>query len=181
MSSRSYYEIESGPFPYADGWGWLYHAFERVAPAGSCLRRAVCRYFYPSEVERWRGGSIYRLLGVHLFGAVIPTGGILVRRATKARMAPYTLSGPSLGAARAFYYRACVFAALHLPFFLTLIALAVHRAENGRPDLALENTAINLIANVYPMMHHRRTRTRIVQLLDRSGSQTRHAKPKPAV
>jgi hypothetical protein len=96
-------------------------------------------------------------------------------------MAPYTLSGPSLGAARAFYYRACVFAALHLPFFLTLIALAVHRAENGRPDLALENTAINLIANVYPMMHHRRTRTRIVQLLDRSGSQTRHAKPKPAV
>ncbi|MHC4816234.1 MAG: glycosyl-4,4'-diaponeurosporenoate acyltransferase CrtO family protein [Planctomycetota bacterium] len=169
-------EIESGPFPYSDGWGWLYHAFERIAPAGRLLRRVLCRYFYPCVIERWRGGLVYKLLGVHMFGALIPTGGIVVRRVTKARMAPYTLVGNSLGAARAFYYRTCVFEALHLPFFLTLVALALHRAAIGRPDLALENTAINLLVNVYPVMHHRRTRTRISHLLDRSGSPTRHPK-----
>ncbi len=181
MQSPAYNRIEAGPFPDADGWGWLYRAFERLAPPGSILRRAVCRYFYPSELERWRNGFVYRLLGVHLFGAVIPTGGIVVRRVTKTRMAPYTLAGQSLSAARAFYYRACVFEALHLPFFLTLLALALHRALSGRLDLALEDTAINLVANVYPVMHHRRTRTRIVQLVDRHGNQERNAKASPAV
>lgn len=110
---------------------------------------------------------MYKLLGVHLFGAVIPTGGIVVRRMTKARMSPYTLAGSSLGAARAFYYRACVFEALHLPFLLALAALAAHRAASGRLDLAIEDMVINLAANVYPVMHHRRTRLRIACLLDR--------------
>jgi hypothetical protein len=110
---------------------------------------------------------MFRLLGVHWFGAVIPTGGILVRRVTKARMAPYTLSGTSLGAARDFYYRTCVFEALHLPFFLVLVALAWMRAVEGRWDLALENTLVNLVVNLLPMMHHRHTRTRIIGLLAR--------------
>ncbi len=83
-------------------------------------------------------------------------------------MAPYTLAGSSLRAARNFYYRACVFEVLHLPFFLVLVFLALDRATHGRVDLALEDTAINLLFNAYPMMHHRRTRTRIVQLLERA-------------
>lgn len=167
MQNPVYTPIEAGPFPYADGWGWLYRAFDRLAPTRSVLRRAVCRYFYPSRVERWRDTLVYRILGVHLFGTIIPTGGIVVRRFTGARLAPYTLAGHSLGAARAFYYRACVFEALHLPFFLTLVALALLRAADGRFDLAVENSVINLVANAYPMMHHRRTRARIVQLLAR--------------
>jgi hypothetical protein len=162
--------LASGPFPYEDGWGWLYRAFERFAPAGSRRRRAVCGYFYPSGLERARNGLAFRLLGIHLFGAVIPTGGIAIRRATKARMAPYTLAGQSLRAARAFYYRACVFEALHMPFALTLVWLAFDRAMNGRPDLALENTVINVAVNVYPMLHHRRTRARIVRLLERRAT-----------
>jgi hypothetical protein len=165
-------ELERGPFPYRDGWGWLYRVFERIAPAERRLRRVLCGYFYPSAIERWRGGLVYRLLGVHLFGSVIPTGGIVVRRVTKARMAPYTLAGRSIGAARAFYYRACVFEALHLPFFVTLVLLAAHRAEAGRWDLALENTIVNLVVNVYPVLHHRRTRTRIVNLLVRRAGTT---------
>jgi hypothetical protein len=82
-------------------------------------------------------------------------------------MAPYTLGGNSLRGARAFYYRTCVFEALHLPFLLTLLALAGVRAAGGRWDLAVEDTAVNLLFNVYPIMHHRRTRTRIVELLSR--------------
>lgn len=166
-------DLDDGPFPYGDGWGWLYRAFERMAPKGRRLRRVLCRYFYPNLVERWRGGLLYRVLGVPVFGAIIPTGGIVVRRITKARMTPYTLAGRSLGAARAFYYRACVFEFLHLPFCLALLVLAFDRAANGRFDLALEDTGINLVANVYPVMHHRRTRTRIVQLL---GRRRRHAR-----
>jgi len=162
--------LASGPFPYEDGWGWLYRAFERLAPAGSRRRRAVCGYFHPSGLERARNGLAFRLLGIHLFGAVIPTGGIAIRRATKARMAPYTLAAQSLRAARAFYYRACVFEALHMPFALTLVWLAVDRTMNGRPDLALENTVINVAVNVYPMLHHRRTRARIVRLLERRAT-----------
>ena len=82
-------------------------------------------------------------------------------------MAPYTLAGTSVGAARTFYYRTCVFEALHLPFVLALVVLAVHRATLGRWDLAFENSVVNLAVNVYPILHHRRTRTRIVQILER--------------
>ncbi len=49
----------------------------------------------------------------------------------------------------------------------SLVALALIRAADGRPDLVLQDTVINLLANVYPVMHHRRTRLRIVQLLYR--------------
>ncbi len=81
-------------------------------------------------------------------------------------MRPYTLAGTSLASARAFYYRACVFESLHLPFLLTLVGLSLDRAMNGRPDLALEDAVVNLVANVYPVMHHRRTRMRIARLLN---------------
>jgi len=167
MVNAGDHDLESGPLPYADGWGWLYRSFERLAPPGRFLRRAICRYFHPRPVEMWRGGLFYKLLGVHLFGQIIPTGGIVVRRLTRARMTPYTLAGISLGAARAFYYRTCVFESLHIPFLLALLVLSMDRAMNGRSDLALEDSAVNLVANVYPVMHHRRTRMRIVQLLHR--------------
>lgn len=164
-------ELTTGPFPTADGWQWLYRRFERLAPARSCRRRAICRYFLPGRVERWEWGRIYRLLGVHLFGAVIPTGGVLVRRITGARMSPYTLARRTPAAAREFYYRTCVFEALHMPFLITLLVLAIERAVTGRMDLAVEDMVVNLALNVYPIMHHRRTRVRIVGLLTaRRGS-----------
>jgi hypothetical protein len=159
-------DVVAGPFPPRDGWAWLYRAFERIAPAGSRRRRWWCRYFYPNRLERWRRGQWFRFLGVHLFGAVIPTGGVFIRRLTGARMAPYTLAGTSVGGARAFYYRTCVFEALHLPFVVALVVLAVHRAMLGRWDLAFENSVVNLALNVYPILHHRRTRVRIVRILE---------------
>ena len=159
-------QLAAGPFPESDGWAWLYRWFDRFAPATGRLRRAICRCYWPTRLERWRGGVVYRTLGVGAFGSVIPTGGIRIRRLTKSRMQPYTLVGSSLGAARAFYYKTCVFETLHLPFLAALVALAIHRAAIGRLDLALENTAVNLLFNGYPIMHHRRTRLRIVQLLE---------------
>jgi hypothetical protein len=52
-----------------------------------------------------------------------------------------------------------------MPFFLALTVLAIHRLAAGRVDFALQNLGINLVINFYPMLHHRRTRARIVKLL----------------
>jgi hypothetical protein len=74
-------------------------------------------------------------------------------------MVPYTLAGTSLRGARAFFYRACVFEALHLVPLLILGGLSAMRWTEVRPDLALENTLVNLGLNVYPILHHRHTRS----------------------
>jgi hypothetical protein len=115
-------------------------------------------------MEKAGDGRIFRLLGVPWFGTIIPTGGIAIRRLTGARMAPYTLAGTSLRGARDFFYRACVFEALHLPFFLALLLLSIYRLTTGRPDLAAQNLLVNMVVNLYPMLHHRHTRTRIARL-----------------
>lgn len=160
-------QLERGTGPDDDGWGWLYRLFDILAPAGTRRRRLACSYFSPSPVETAHDGLLYRILGVPRFGRIIPTGGVSIRRATGARMAPYTLSGTSLRAARDFYYRACVFEALHLPFFLTLAALSIERALTGRLGYAVQETLLNLAVNLYPMLHHRNTRRRIASLLSR--------------
>jgi hypothetical protein len=158
-------ELAQGQWPSGDGWGWLYRIFDRLAPPTGWLRRVVCRYFWPNDWERAGGGGLYRLLGVHWFGRVIPTGGITIRRLTGQKMAAYTLRGPSVGAARDFYYRTCVFEALHLPFLAAMAALTLRQLVLGRLDLALQDTVVNLLFNIYPILHHRRTRGRIVDLL----------------
>lgn len=57
---------------------------------------------------------------------------------------------------------------LHVPFLLAMVALTLRQLVLGRLDLALQDTAVNLVLNVYPILHHRRTRLRIVGLLERA-------------
>jgi len=87
-------------------------------------------------------------------------------------MAPYTLARRTVSAAREFYYRTCVFESLHMPFLLALLGITIDRAVAGRLDLAVQDMMVNLALNVYPITHHRRTRTRIVRLLIRSAART---------
>ena len=167
-------EHQAHPYPQGDGWGWLYGMYSRYIRPHSWLRGPVRRYFNPTPIESADDGRIFRLLGVGGFGKIIPTGGITIRRLTGARMAPYTLAGTSLRGARDFFYRTCVFETLHLPFFLALLALSIYRLATGRPDLAVKNMLVNMVVNLYPMLHHRHTRTRIDRLLrirsSRNGS-----------
>ena len=107
------------------------------------------------------------------FGRFIPTGGIRVRRATGAAMRPYTLHRTSLRGARDFYYRACVFEALHLPFFVALVLLAAQRFSIGRTDYAVQESVMNLVVNLLPMLHHRHTRARILGLLLRGSGRSK--------
>jgi hypothetical protein len=157
--------MEDGPFPRDDGWHFLYRFFNRLAPPQTGLRRLLCGYFWPKSLELSGGGRIYRTLGVWHFGRVIPTGGAVVRRITGSRMAPYTLKGTSIGAARDFYYRSCAFEVAHTPFFLALLAITGYQLVVGRLDLAAQDMLVNLGVNIYPIMHHRHTRVRIVRLL----------------
>ena len=165
-------EVVVGPYPRNDGWSWLYHFYTKFIRPLKSIDRIVRGYFFPTRFEEWKHGEIYRRLGVDHFGRWIPTGGVNIRRATGQPMRSYTLSGVSINAAREFFYRSCVFELLHLPFALTLFLLASHRFWIGRPDLALENLLVNLVVNVYPIMHQRYTRVRITRLLrlDSKGS-----------
>ena len=160
----------TGATPRGDGWAWLYDAFAKVAPRGSRVRTLVCAYFRPARWEMVASSAVYRWAGVAAFGRFIPTGGIGIRRLTGAEMRPYTFHRGSLAGTRDFYYRACVFEALHMPFFLALIGLAVQRYTVGRVDYAAQEPLINLLVNLLPMLHHRHTRARILRLLSRKAT-----------
>jgi hypothetical protein len=80
-------------------------------------------------------------------------------------MAPYTLRGTSIGAARDFYYRTCAFEAAHSPFMLALLVLTGYQLAMGRFNLAASDMVVNLAVNIYPIMHHRHTRVRIASIL----------------
>lgn len=164
-------DLIHGPTPSDDGWGGMYRLFNAMAPPDSRLRALICAYFRPKSIELADDSLLYRGLGVGLFGRFIPTGGIGIRRATGAAMKPYTLARTSLRGARDFYFRTCVFEALHLPFFVALLALAAQRYSIGRIDYAVQETIMNVVVNLYPMLHHRHTRARIVRLLARRESE----------
>lgn len=164
--------LQQGTGPEYDGWNWLYRSFETLAPPGSLRRRVVCTYYTPSKLELADEGRLYRWLGVPQFGCIIPTGGIAIRRATGARMMPYTLARSTLSAARDFYYRTCIFEFLHFPFFVALLFLAVQRASTGQVNYAVQETLLNVLVNIYPMLHHRNTRRRIYSILVRKASRT---------
>lgn len=168
-------DTASHSYPSGDGWAWLYRIYSQLARAHPWVRQTVRAYFRPTAIESAHQGRFFRLLGVPWFGRIIPTGGITVRRLTGARMRPYTLEGTSLRAAGKFFYRACVFEALHLPFFLALLVLSIYRWASGRPDLAAQNMLVNVLVNLYPMLHHRYTRTRIDRLLRIRSSRSESA------
>jgi hypothetical protein len=84
-------------------------------------------------------------------------------------MAPYALRGTSVAAARDFYYRTCAFEAAHTPFLVALLAITIRQMVAGRLDLAMQDMLVNLLVNIYPIMHHRHTRTRIVKILSRAS------------
>lgn len=156
-------------YPQHDGWRFVYDFYSRYIRPRPFLRRLARAYFAPTAIERAGDGRPFRVLGVPLFGRFVPTGGVEIRRITGWRMQPYTSKSSSLRAARDFFYRACVFEGLHFPFFVALLILTVDRLSSGRFDLAAKDLLVNILVNGYPMIHHRRTRFRILGLLQRKA------------
>ena len=160
-------------YPQNDGWLWLYRAYFRFIRPVGILRSFVRGYFRPKPVEVADNGRLYRVIGVSKFERFIPTGGIAIRKLTGAKMAPYTLASLSIRAVRDFRYRTVVFKTLHIPFFLALLILSINQYFKGRVDLAIEDMVVNLVFNLYPMMHQRYTRVRIDRLLSIANKRSR--------
>ncbi len=158
-------QVSLGPYPKNDGWNAIYRSYEKIAKHFPQFRSFARRYFLPKSFEMANKTIFFKLLGVGFFGRIIPTGGTLIRRLTGAKMKPYTLAGCSYRADREFFFRTCIFEALHLAFFVSLVILSAYRLLSGRPDLAAENMVVNLFLNLYPIMHHRHTRARIIKLV----------------
>lgn len=59
-----------------------------------------------------------------------------------------------------------------MPVLVVLLGITIDRAVASRLDLAVQDMMVNLALNVYPITHHRRTRTRIVRLLVRRAART---------
>ncbi len=153
-------------YPQNDGWLFIYKFYFNFICKSSFLRKIIKSYFKISSLEKYKDGLLYKFLAVNLFGKIIPTGGILIRRLTHSSMKPYTLAGCSLKSAKEFWYRACIFEALHFPFFITVVFLSIDRYLSGHLNYAIENMIINLFLNIYPMLHHRHTRFRIERLIN---------------
>ncbi|MFC1555215.1 hypothetical protein ACFL7D_11330 [candidate division KSB1 bacterium] len=124
-------------------------------------------YCTPFGFEIRGKGKIYRYLGVHFIGKIIPTGGIFWRRLTGMKMSSFSLGTSSLQGARAYLYKACFFELLHVSAFIFYMVIIIHRLNIGYTDLAIDNLQQNLIINVYPIMLQRYNRARIFHLLRR--------------
>jgi len=167
--NKKYGNLNFGPYPTDDGWLILYKLYNKFIKPNFVLRFIVLSYFLPLNVELTKNRKLYRFLGINKLGKYIPTGGISVRRITKTKMKPYTLKSTNVNSAREFLYRTIVFEFLHLPFFVAMTVLVIHRFYIGEYRFAMENFLINLLLNIIPMLHHRNTRARIVELLMRKS------------
>lgn len=104
-----------------NGYEWLTRFDRNVLQRALPIRNLLLIYFKPFSFEKYKYGAAYRMLGVHVFGRYLPTGGINIRRWTKSKMQSYTLKGISLASAIEFRYKSCFFESLHIPFFIVLM------------------------------------------------------------
>ena len=122
-------------------------------------------YFYPKSFEMVNKSVFYKLIGVVIFGRVIPTGGILFRRFTGFKMSRYTLRNISFAAAREFFLRACAVETAHIIVFIFMDLVIALSFILGKTQLAIWGSIANLFVNIYPILLQRYTRLRIFKLL----------------
>jgi hypothetical protein len=158
---------ESQPPRYE--WGWLTWIRAHLPRPHSLLAELLSGYFNPSPIEQAGDGRLYRALGVPVWRRLLSPARAVLRGL--ARLAPSRRETRS--AARALQDArdgTCVIEALHLPFFLALLALSIYYLSAGAPQLALRYLALNLLLNGYPIMAQRYVRLQIDRLLRASGA-----------
>jgi hypothetical protein len=150
-----------------DGYEWLIKFNNKFLKKVLPLRNLILYYYKPFIFERFKHGFVYRLLGVHIFGKYLPTGGVNIRKWTRRKMQSYTLKGNTLSAAIEFRYKSCFFETLHLPFLIILLWRSLWwYFEYNNINLAIELLLVSTLFNIYPIMHQRYTRIRIDKLIE---------------
>jgi hypothetical protein len=156
--------------PPRHDWQWLAWVRARSPWMHSPLGELLRGYFNPSPIEQAGDGRLYRALGVPVWRRLLSPARAALQRLT-GRPAPSGSAGcPSARALRDARDGTCLVEALHLPFFLALLALAIYYLVGGAPELALRYLALNLLANAYPIMAQRYIRVQIDRLLRSPGA-----------
>ena len=154
-------------FPTKDGYEWLTKV-KSYLKKYDFIYSIIKWYFLPFKFEKRNKGCIYRLLGVHVFGKYLPTGGSEIKRLTKTKMKAYSLKSKSVSGLIEFLYKNCFFELLHLPFFVFMIwRSSWWVVKYNNYEIALELQLVNLLFNIYPIMFHRYTRVRVFQLIEK--------------
>jgi hypothetical protein len=131
------------------------------------VRATIAAYFRPRKIERYRGGILYRMLGIRLVAYLIPTGGLLWRRLFGWKGWSFALVGPSVRAASEYRYSTCVFELLHLTALLLMLPDGIRAIQVGYGDGILKFVLAGLVMNGYPLLLQRYNRVRIQTLLDK--------------
>ena len=156
--------------PRKDGYEWLIKV-NSYLKRSDLIHSIIKWYFLPFKIEKRNKGALYKTLGVHVFGKYLPTGGSEIKRLTKTKMIAYSLKSYSIEALVEFLYKNCFFELLHLPFFIFMVWRScwwVINFENY--EIAFELQVVNLLFNIYPIMFHRYTRIRVVNLIEKHKS-----------
>jgi hypothetical protein len=152
---------------YASPWIALLLMFDLMAVAMVAEPLFVLRMPAPlSRVRRWEHtGALYRQLGVRLFGTVL--------RNTPLRFlnAGVYLSSEVKDLHR-LYRRVASTEAIHFWAALLFMAYIGYLYLSGRPRIATGFLAVQVLFNVYPILHLRLLRSRLDAILQRQHRRT---------
>jgi hypothetical protein len=156
-----------------DGYEWLGKVDLTLKRKLKFFRYILLWYFRPFMFEKFQNAKIYRILKVPAFGKFLPTGGSEIRRMTKLKMRAYTLKSLSIASLKEFLYKNCFFELLHLPFLIFMIWRSLWWFyTHNNVSVALELFLVNIIFNIYPIMYHRYTRIRVLNILRKHRQNT---------
>jgi hypothetical protein len=143
---------------------WFDEQWRRRSPV---TRWIVARYFKPTKLELFRGGLIYRLIGIRYVAYFIPTGGLFWRKLFHWDGWSFGLGKISISKALEYRYNTCVFEVLHAGAFLLMLPSGIRSIRYGCVDGMLKFFIAGVLMNGFPWMLQRYNRVRIKRLIDR--------------
>jgi len=114
-------------------------------------------YFAPKFFEK--NGTIYRLLGIHIFKRFLPTGGDYILRLSRTRL----IKKGSVEELVHYETEARIFEALHFVMGILMMLPLL----GGLNPFSFSFFVVNLMVNIYPVMVQRYNRIRILNILSR--------------
>lgn len=135
---------------------------KRISP----LRYIAAFYFRPKQLEILGKGFIYKILGVHIFGKIVPTGGLWIRKITGLKLYSWRLERASRKGARLYQYKSCAYELIHLTALIYQLPEFTEYTFTGQWG-ALADLWWNIPVNIYTLMLQRYNRARIRYILNK--------------
>ncbi len=139
-----------------------------LSEVGRTVNGALGWYFEPRAFERWEEGLLYKVLGVHYFKKIVPTGGEYVNRIIGYHPIKDAESREEGLINWEKHTRVCETA--HCIFSVIMLLPALAEIADGDHTRAVITTAVNIAGNVYPILLQRYNRARIYNALEKLES-----------